>query len=329
MTKISGFMLTAVLASAAYLLGLYYPIIGAPVFGMLFGMILNNMCLVSQSMRPGIAFSAKTLLQWSIILLGFGLSINQVWKTGWESLGVTFFTIISAFFTAYVIGKILGIQTRIVSLICVGTAICGGSAIAAVAPIIDAKDDEIAYSISTIFLFNILAVFIFPVLGHMLDMSSYAFGIFAGTAVNDASSVVAAGYQYSKEAGDFATIVKLTRTTMIVPIAFVFSLLAAHEKTELKAQETGFKVGKVFPWFIIGFIFTSTITTLGVVPENIIQVLVGIGRFSIVIALTAIGLSTDFKKIVKTGYKPLLLGLLVWLAVTVTSLIVQSFSGQL
>ena len=144
------------------------------------------------------------------------------------------------------------IPYRLKTLIGVGTAICGGSAIAAISPIIEADEMEIAYSISTIFLFNIIAVLIFPPLGHLLGFSDKAFGLWAGTAINDTSSVVAAGYAFSNAAGAYATIVKLTRTTMIIPIAIIYSIITAYQKKKEanKDSEVNFSLKKIFPWFI-------------------------------------------------------------------------------
>lgn len=326
-----GIIVSLVLALISSFLGKLAPIIGAPVFGIVLGIIINNLFLKPESLSKGISFTAKKILQWAIILLGSGLSITHVLKTGGESFYVMIFTLIAAFITAYGIGKILGIPNNLKSLIGVGTAICGGSAIAAVSPIIEADELEIAYSISTIFLFNVLAVLIFPPLGHMLGFSDKGFGLWAGTAINDTSSVVAAGYAFSSLAGDYATIVKLTRTTMIIPISLIFSFKMAYDrKKESKLNsKVNYSFSKIFPWFIIYFLFASLLNTLGIFDEKMISILSSIGKFMIVMALSAIGLNSDFKKMMKTGYKPLLLGLIVWISVSLTSVLVQSLIGKM
>src|SRR5690606_79061 len=191
------------------------------------GIAVRNVIGVGPVFKPGLQFASKQVLQWSIIALGFGLSIQQVAKTGMESLWVTMVTIIVAFASAYLLGKWLGIPSKLKTLIGVGTAICGGSAIAAVTPIIKPEEHETAFAISTIFLFNVVAVLVFPAMGHWLNMSDAGFGMWAGTAINDTSSVVAAGYSYSTAAGDYATIVKLTRATLIIPICLVLSVRVA------------------------------------------------------------------------------------------------------
>lgn len=326
-----GILFSFIVAFVANWLGTLFPIIGGAVFGILLGIIINNSINKPKSTIQGITFTSKKILQWAIILLGAGLSLTQVWKTGLSSFSVMLFTLSAAFLSAYGLGKILKVPNNLKSLIGVGTAICGGSAIAAISPIIEADDMDIAYSVSTIFLFNIIAVLIFPPLGHLLHFSDKAFGLWAGTAINDTSSVVAAGYAYSNVAGAYATIVKLTRTTMIIPISLIFSFITAYKKKK-EANENSkvnYSFKKIFPWFIIWFLVASLLNTIGLFSANSIHYINIIGKFMIVMALTAIGLNTDFKKMLKTGVKPILLGLMVWFIVAIVSIIVQYISGQI
>jgi uncharacterized integral membrane protein (TIGR00698 family) len=263
-------------------------------------------------------------------VLGAGLSLTQVWKTGLDSLSVMFFTLSAAFLSAYGFGKLMGIPTKLKSLIGVGTAICGGSAIAAVSPIIEADEGEVAYSISTIFLFNIIAVLIFPALGHLLHFSDKAFGLWAGTAINDTSSVVAAGYAFSNTAGAYATIVKLTRTTMIIPISIIFAIVTAiQKKKEVSNNKTvNYSLKKIFPWFVLWFLVASLLNTIGLFRGNTINFINTLGKFMIVMALSAVGLTSDFKKMIKTGAKPIFLGLIVWFTVALVSIAVQILTKQ-
>ena len=313
-----GILIALTIALPAWYLGKLFPIMGGPVFGILIGII------VAFWKRPdvfneGIKFTSKKLLQGAIILLGFEMNLYNVIKVGGQSLLVMLFTLTAAFITAWLVGRALKLQGNIATLIGVGTAICGGSAIAATAPIIKAEDKEIAYSISTIFLFNVAAVFIFPAIGHLVHMSDIGFGIWAGTAINDTSSVVAAGYSYSDAAGSLATIVKLTRTLMIIPIA-LFLAIYTHRKT---SQNTTFSLLKVFPWFVLGFIAASIISTTGLVSMEAGKLLAQLGKFLIVMAMAAIGLNTNIKQLISNGIKPVLLGMSCWIAVAVTSIIVQ------
>lgn len=313
-----GILFVLAIAIPSWLLGKLFPIIGGPVFGILTGILL---ALWKRPLffNAGIKFTSKKLLQAAIILLGFEMNLFSIYKVGQQSLLVMLFTLSAAFLTAWLVGRGLKLQGNVATLIGVGTAICGGSAIAATAPVIQAEDKEIAYSISTIFLFNVAAVFIFPALGRLLQMNDIGFGIWAGTAINDTSSVVAAGYSFSDAAGSLATIVKLTRTLMIIPITLVLSLY--HSKKASK--EASFSFVKIFPWFVIGFLLTSVLNTANIVPPDAGRFLAQIGKFFIVMAMAAIGLNTNLKQLIGNGIRPILLGLSCWISVALTSIAVQ------
>ena len=194
---------------------------------------------------------------------------------------------------------------------------------------INADEHDIAYSISTIFLFNVIAVLLFPLLGHLLKLTDYGFGLFAGTAINDTSSVVAAGYTFSNNAGDFATIVKLTRTTMIIPISIVFMIYIIISRKKESGKGHKFNLKKIFPWFILGFLAMALINSSGIINDVLSSWIKESAKFMIVIALSAIGLKTDLKRMIQTGPKPLVLGFIVWFAVAITSLAVQFLTGQM
>ncbi|WP_123053431.1 putative sulfate exporter family transporter [Clostridium sp. JN-1] len=326
-----GILFSIILAFAATLLGNYFPIIGAPVFGIILGILINNTVGKPKKLSTGIKFTSKKILQWAIIVLGAGLNLNQVWKTGLSSFSVMIFTLSASFIAAYAFGKLLKIPFKLKSLIGVGTAVCGGSAIAAIAPIIEADEMEVSYSISTIFLFNIIAVLIFPPLGHLLNFSDKAFGLWAGTAINDTSSVVAAGYAFSNAAGAYATIVKLTRTTMIIPISIIFAAATAIQKKREsnKGQAVNYNLVKIFPWFILWFLAASFLNTIGLFKGSTINYINLLGKFMITTALCAVGLNSDFMEMIKTGVKPIFLGLIVWFTVAIVSIAVQFVTGQI
>jgi uncharacterized integral membrane protein (TIGR00698 family) len=326
-SRLPGLLLSVVIALVALGLGKVAPLIGGPVFGIVLGILVRNTVAPGGSYTPGIQFAGKQVLQWSIIALGFGLSLNQVAKTGLESLSVTLVTMTVAFLTAWGLGRLLKVQDKLKILIGVGTAICGGSAIAAVTPIIKPDEHDTAFAISTIFLFNLVAVLLFPLLGHLLHLSDLGFGLWAGTAINDTSSVVAAGYSFSKAAGDYATIVKLTRATLIIPICLILAFATAWKQK--KQGATDFSLARIFPWFILWFLVASAIRTAGLVPVAIQPALHLAAEFLIIVALTAIGLSANLRKMASTGARPILLGLGVWAAVAVSSLLVQLVIGQL
>jgi uncharacterized integral membrane protein (TIGR00698 family) len=318
-----GLLLTFVLAALAYALGQWLPLIGGAVIGIVLGIALGAFLPQRARFAPGIAFASKQLLQMSVVLLGFGLDLGQVLRTGTQSLAVTLVTLSVAFIVAWALGRLLGIRGNLAALIGIGTAICGGSAIAAASPILEADEHDIAYSISVIFLFNVIAVLLFPPLGHLLHLTEQGFGLWAGTAINDTSSVVAAGYHYGKVAGDDATIVKLARATLIVPICLV--LIAWRHRQSAASLAT---LAKTFPWFIGWFLLASALRSANMVPASVLPALHTLASFLIVVALTAIGLSANLRRIAATGPRPLLLGLGAWVAVAVASLLMQAVLGQ-
>jgi uncharacterized integral membrane protein (TIGR00698 family) len=327
---IKGVLICFLIAVPSWILGKMIPIIGGPVIGMLFGMTI--VAFRRESLPSvGIRFTSKNLLQASIVLLGFGMNLSTVISVGGQSLYVMLFTLTASFVTAYFVGKMLKLPGKTTVLIGVGTSICGGSAIAATAPVIGADEDEIAHAISTIFLFNILAVVLFPFLGRLFSMSDTAFGIWAGTAINDTSSVVAAATSWSEARGssdalELATIVKLTRTLMIVPI----TLFLAFYQTQIGIRSASSKrvnFVSIFPWFVVGFLAAAVIGTVGLVPALITSSLASFGKFMIVMAMSAIGLTTSFDKLLKNGLRPIGLGLSCWAVVAFVSIAVQKLSG--
>ncbi|MEI7542489.1 MAG: putative sulfate exporter family transporter [bacterium] len=328
--NIKGLLLSLSVAIVAALLGNLLPIVGGAVFGIILGILFGNIIGLPKDTSSGIKFTSKIILQWAIIILGGGLSLTQVYQRGLSSLLVMIYTLSAAFIAAYLFGKLLKVPFKITTLIGMGTAICGGSAIAAIAPIIEAEDKDIAYSISTVFMFNVAAVLVFPVIGHLIGLSQHGFGLWAGTAINDTSSVVAAAYSYGNDAGTYATIVKLTRTIMIIPISMIFAVIIMFKKSKESVKtNTKYSFTKIFPWFILGFLGASLLNTSGIISPEAGKSCTEIGKFLIIWALSAIGLNSDFKQMLKTGAKPMFLGLIVWVITAIVSLIVQKLSGQI
>ena len=318
---ISGILFSALIAACAYFLGKKFPVIGGPVFGILFGIILNNFNR-PESFESGIKFTSKKVLQLAVVLLGFGLNLGEIIVVGKSSLLIILSTISTALIIAFAAAKVLNIDSDIATLVGVGSSICGGSAIAATAPVINAKDEDIATSISVIFLFNIIAALIFPTLGVKLGMTHTGFGMWAGTAINDTSSVVAASGTWSTMFNDdtalnYATIVKLTRTLAIIPITLVLGIIKSKDSVE--------KVNplKAFPTFILFFLLASIITTLLPLPETFLSSMKFLSKFFIIMAMSAIGLNTDIKKLISQGGKAILEGALCWIGIICVSLLMQ------
>ena len=334
-----GVALALAIAVPAWFLGKQFEVIGGPVFAIIIGMVLA-VCLrgrsdVAEATSAGIKYTSKKILQYAVILLGFGLNLGQIAKVGASSLPIIVSTITTSLVIAFVLCRVMHIPSKISTLVGVGSSICGGSAIAATAPVIDADDEEIAQAISVIFLFNIIAALIFPTLGGMLGMSNEGFGLFAGTAVNDTSSVTAAaaawdGMHPGSNALDHATIVKLTRTLAIIPItlglAFWQVRRAKHAAEAGQASGT-FDIKKIFPFFILFFVLASIITTVFALPAVVTAPIKELSKFFIIMAMAAIGFNTDIVKLVKTGGKPIFMGLCCWIGITCVSIGMQHMLG--
>ena len=340
MTKIKqlgpGLLLCLALAAPCWMLGKAFPIVGGPVFAILAGMVVTMFYRSKTRTQAGIAYTSKKILQYAVILLGFGLNLSEIAKVGAVSLPIIVSTISTSLIVSFVLYKLLNMPANISTLIGVGSSICGGSAIAATAPVIRAGDEEIAQSISVIFLFNILAALIFPTLGGVLGLSNEGFGLFAGTAVNDTSSVTAAasawdGMHPGANTLDQATIVKLTRTLAIIPITLVLAVWrTAKIKRAGGTQESSFSLKKVFPFFILFFVLASVITTAATsagVAASAFQPFKELSKFIIIMAMGAIGLNTDLVKLIRTGGKPIFMGLCCWLAIAAVSLGMQHALG--
>jgi len=312
---VPGALLCVAVACAATLLGILLPIVGAPVFSILLGLTIASIRPLPASFEPGIAFASKMLLQWSIVLLGAHLSLSEIVHGGLASLPVMLGTLIVVLAVAYAVGRLLGIDRDLRRLLAIGTAICGGSAIAALSGVIDVDRSDVAYALGTIFAFNVVAVLTFPALGHLFGFSQSAFGLWAGTAINDTSSVVAAAFAYGTAAGSAAVVVKLTRTLLIVPIVgyYAWRRIAAHEGGPIDWIA-------IVPWFILWFIIAAAIDSLGWIPGAWQDPLQQVALFTIVVALAGVGLSSDLRRIRAAGLRPLTLGAILWVTIAVSSL---------
>lgn len=320
-----GILLCLGIAVPAWLLGNWLPVVGGPVFAILIGMVLALFLKKKDWCSGGVTFTSKKILQYAVVLLGFGMNLSEILIQGKQSLPIILSTITISLVVAFVMYKALRLQKNSAILIGVGSSICGGSAIAATAPVIDADDEEVAQSISVIFLFNIIAALVFPTLGGLLGLSNQGFGLFAGTAINDTSSVTAAATAWDGIHGsntlDTATIVKLTRTLAIIPITLVLAFVRTRQAKSQGGVKINFK--KVFPFFVLFFVLASVVTTVFQLPAEITHPLKELSKFLIVMAMGAIGLNTNIVKLVKSGGKPILTGLCCWVAIAAVSLGMQ------
>ncbi|WP_124098781.1 YeiH family protein [Ruminococcus sp. Marseille-P6503] len=340
----AGITLCLCISVPVWFLGRLVPVVGGPVFAIIAGMILTLFIKDKSSIQSGITFTSKKVLQYAVILLGFGLNLSTILRIGKQSLPVIVSTIATSLIVAFALHKLMKIPSKISTLIGVGSSICGGSAIAATAPVIDADDEEIAQSISVIFLFNVIAALIFPTLGGALGLTNEGFGLFAGTAVNDTSSVTAAASAWdgihNSNTLDTATIVKLTRTLAIIPITLVLAFVRMRSEKNKAADESGRKVSlkKIFPMFIVYFVIASVITTVVMsafegnsaaldTANSIFGFLKDLSKFFIIMAMSAIGINTNIVKLVKTGGKPIFMGFCCWVAIAAASLGMQHIIG--
>lgn len=331
----SGILVCLAIAIPSWLLGKMFPVIGGAVIAIIAGMIVTMFWDNKGKAEPGIKWTSRVILQTAVVLLGFGMNLGMIFQTGKQSLPIIICTITTSLIIAWILQKALKVPANTSILVGVGSSICGGSAIAAAAPVIGADDDEIAQSIAVIFFFNVLAAIFFPILGKAIGFDTVngeSFGIFAGTAINDTSSVTAAAstwdsmWNLGSETLNKAVTVKLTRTLAIIPITLGLSLIQAKKSTKEGKQTTKFSLKRAFPMFILYFVIAAIITTVCVhmgVDAGVFQPIKELSKFMIIMAMAAIGLNSNVIQLIKTGGKPIIVGASCWCGITVVSLIMQ------
>jgi len=323
----AGLALALALATLATILGRAVPVVGSAVIAIVLGVAVRMTVDPGAWAAPGISFASRRLLQLAIVLLGTGLGLGTVLRVGAGSLPVMAVTLAIALGGGLLLGRALRIERPLRTLLAVGTGICGASAIAAVATVLEVEAVEIAYAISTIFVFNVAAVLLFPPLGHLLGLGQHGFGLWAGTAVNDTSSVVAAGYAYGHVAGAYAVVVKLTRTTLIVPV--VLGLAVLERRRSGASAPSVRRWTSYVPGFLVLFVVAAVANSAGLLGAGLRHALATVALFLIAVALAAVGLSAQPAGIRAAGPRPLLLGALLWLLVASSSLVVQGLTGHL
>lgn len=325
----AGLLLCLVIAIPSWFLGKAVPVVGGPVFSILIGMVVTLILTKKDPFNAGVTFTSKKILQAAVVFLGFGMNLTEILAKGKQSLPIIITTITTSLIIAFILYKAMKLGTNNAILVGVGSSICGGSAIAATAPVIDASDEEVAQSISVIFLFNVVAALVFPTLGGMLGLSNEGFGLFAGTAINDTSSVTAAATAWDGIHGshtlEAAAIVKMTRTLAIIPITLALAVYRGRK--EKKTEGSSFSLKKCFPFFVLFFVLASVVTTVFRLPAEVTTPLKELSKFLIVMAMAAIGLNTNIVKLVKTGGKPIFTGFCCWLGISLVSLAMQHVLG--
>ena len=321
-----GLLICFSLAAVSVLLEELIPggLLGASIIALFSGTIINSF-FHPKWIKPALKFTSKKVLKGAIILLGASLSVSKVLEVGQQTFFVMIFTFAMCFGGGYFVRKLFKLNWKLGNLISAGTGICGGSAVAAIAPVIDADDKDIAFAMSSTFLFDMVMIALYPLMGMALGMNDTAYGIWAGTSVNDTASVVASGYAFSEAAGDIATMVKLTRTIAIIPTVLVFAWIGIRMKRkELQASGEGQKVNlmKIIPWFIGGFLLLAIVNSVGLIPTALSAIMKRVSKFLMVSALAAIGLNTSLTDFKKAGLAPMFYGVTIDTLVTLTALIV-------
>jgi uncharacterized integral membrane protein (TIGR00698 family) len=335
-----GLTLAVVIGSVAVAVGRVLPVAGAPVVAIALGALLAGpVGRAGWQVAAGSRVTGRYVLQAAIVLFGTGLSLTSVLRVGVSSLPVMLGTLAACWGMAWLAGRLLRVDGDLRTLITAGTGICGASAIGAVAPVIGASEVAIGYAMSTIFVFNIAAVVVFPVLGHALGLDAHSFGLWAGTAVNDTSSVTAAGYAYSRAAGDYAIVVKLCRALMIVPIVLGIAFLRhrrempAESAAQLRSGKapstaTWSQVRHLVPPFLPLFLLAALANSVGLVPPAAHTALGFAATAGVAIAMAGIGLGIRPADLRRAGLRPLLFGAMLSLTVAVAGLGLQAIAGQ-
>ncbi|WP_010282926.1 YeiH family protein [Bacillus timonensis] len=321
--KLPGVALVFIIGILANSLGKDFPLIGGAVIAIIIGILARNFLSIPAVFTEGITYTLKTLLKTAIVLLGLGLSYASIFQLGFQAILLVVAAVLAGILLTFVLAKLFGLNGNIPILVSLGTAICGATAIVTSSPIVRAKEEETAYAINTIFAFNVLAVLFYPLLGQLFSMPDHIFGLWAGVAIHDTSSVVAAGYSYSSAAGDTSVVIKLIRTLMLIPVTLILSIFISMKSKGSTTNKV--KLSKVFPTFILFFAGAVAVNTIFSLPTSLTSVTDGVAKFLILMVMASVGLGTDFKKIKSVGLRPLFVGLLSSVIMGILTLIIINF----
>ena len=319
-----GLLLTATIAAAAFALreipgvATFSPMILAIVIGMAF----HNLIGTPARAKAGVTFSLRRILRFAIILLGLQLTAQQVAEVGLTGVAVIVITLVSTFTFTVWFGRLIGVERKLAELIAAGTSICGASAVIATNTVTDAPDEDVAYAVAGVTVFGSIAMFVYPLLPGLLHLTPHAYGLWAGASIHEIAQVVAAAFQDGAQAGNFATIAKLSRVMMLAPVVIVLGLLARRRP----GGAHGHTKRAPMPWFVLGFIALVAVNSFIAVPAGAKGVIVTATTFLLSVALAAMGLETDFAKLRAKGLRPLLLGLAAFLFIAGFSLLLVSIT---
>ncbi|MEL7565417.1 MAG: YeiH family protein [Dehalobacterium sp.] len=315
---IPGMLFTSILAyisllipSISFLSQLH---INSLIIAIIFGMIIKNCFTIPSFLEPGINYAFKKILRFAIILLGFKLSLGDVGQIGGKGiLLVIVVTGATLFFTNW-LGKRMGMDPRLAVLIGAGSSICGASAIAAVAPVINAEDQDITFAVATVTIFGTLAMFLYPVFYHVFQLPNLVYAVWAGSSIHEVAQVVAAGFAAGEKAGEYATLIKLTRVLLVIPTVLFLGFTAPIKEGGSRFFHKG-----TFPWFVFGFCMVVLVNSFSWISQETVASLISIDNFLLTVAMVALGLGSDFNKMKAAGLKPLYAGLCITLFISILS----------
>lgn len=309
-----GILLTSLLAAIAYLLRLVpgLNVLSPLILAILLGILLRNSVGIPQDCQAGISFAMKKLLRFAVVLLGIQLSLLQVFSVGFTGLIIIVTTLLSTFWFTCWAGQRLGIHSRLTHLIAAGTSICGASAVIATSTATESSDEDITYAIAIVTLFGTLSMLLYPLLSGQLQLTPEAFGLWCGVSIHEVAQVIAAAFQASSISGEVASISKLSRVLWLAPVILMVGFLSKGSEPKAKARFT-------IPWFIVYFMLLILLNSLNLFPQSFKTLIGQINQVLLTISMAAMGLETRLNQMQKIGLKPLYLGALSWLFISIFS----------
>ncbi|MEO6840317.1 MAG: YeiH family protein [Bradyrhizobium sp.] len=317
-----GLLLASMTAGAAYALrqlpgmATFSPMILAIVIGIAF----HNLVGTPAWARQGVTFSMRRLLRIAIILLGLQLTIAQVIEVGGRGIGIIAATLVTTFAFTVWMGKLLGVDRRLAQLIAAGTSICGASAVIATNTVTNAPDEDVAYAVACVTVFGSVAMFAYPLLPGLLQLDPHAFGLWSGASIHEIAQVVAASFQDGQKAGEFGTIAKLSRVMLLAPMVIALGLIASRGGSNANRGADAGSARPPMPWFVLGFVALVGVNSAVNIPAEAKVWIAVATTFLLSVALAAMGLETDIRKLTAKGFRPALLGALAFLFIASFSL---------
>jgi uncharacterized integral membrane protein (TIGR00698 family) len=313
---VPGLLLTSGIAAAAFGLRALpgVSVLSPMILAIFMGITFHNLVRTPVWAKAGVVFSLRRILRLAIILLGLQLTAQQVVAVGGVGLAVIVATLLGTFHFTTWVGRLLGVDAKLTQLIAAGTSICGASAVIATNTVTDGSDEDVAYAVACVTVFGSVAMFAYPLLVGVLHLDPHTYGLWAGSSIHEVAQVVAAAYQDGSQAGDFATIAKLTRVIMLAPVVLSLGLLLRGRRNQARAKVSA-------PWFVIGFIALIVVNSLITIPAGIKAPVAMATTFGLSMALAAMGLETDIRKLRAEGLRPLLLGLVAFFFISGFSLL--------